>query len=68
MSKYEIGVGETFPLDEGQPRNDCRGHHGRHHHHHDDDHHHRHHHAHMAALAMLFALKAYRRHMRPEQD
>ena len=74
MSKYDIGVGEAFELDESQPQHDCGGHRGRHHRHHhdhDDDHHHGHgrharghHHMHMAALAMLFALKAYRRHMR----
>jgi len=86
MSKYDIGVGEAFELDEGQPQDDCGAHHGRHHRHHHhsghhdqhphdhDDHHHgrhrhgHHHHAHLAALAMLFALKAYRRSMRPHAD
>ena len=79
MSKFDIGVGEAFPLDESQAGDeDCR-HHGRHHrHHHDHEHHHRHdheghhhgrhhhghhHHAHMAALAMFFA-RAYRGRMR----
>ena len=71
MSKYDIDVGEAFPLDESQSDDGCRDRHGRdhcHRHDHDDHHHgrhrHGHHHAHMAALAMLFALKAYRHHMR----
>lgn len=68
MSKYDIGVGEAFELDESQPGDDRRGRHGHrhchHHHDHEDHHHHGHHHIHMAALAMLFALKAHRRHMR----
>ena len=81
MSKYDIGVGEAFPLDESQPQDDCSGHRGRHHHHHHrghhdydhDDHHHGrhargHHHMHMAALAMLFALKAYRHRSRPAAE
>ena len=76
MSKFDIGVGEDFPLDEGQPQDDCGGHRGRHHRHHHHEHHHdheghhhgrhhhgHHHHAHMAALAMLFA-RAYRGRMR----
>ncbi len=54
MSKYDIGVGEDFPLDENQPQEDrserCR----RHHHHHG---HHRH--AHLAAVTLLFALAAH---------
>jgi hypothetical protein len=54
MSKYDIGVGEAFPLDESQPKEDrserCR----RHHHHHG---HHRH--AHLAAVTLLFALAAH---------
>ena len=67
MSKYDIGVGEDFPLedrplDETRGQEDRGGRHGRrhHHHHHHDDHHR----FHMAALAMLFALKAYRHRMR----
>ena len=69
MSKYDIGVGEAFPLDESQPRNDACGHHGRHHchdHDHQDDHHHgRHHHAHMV---VLFALKAHRHRTCPPAE
>jgi len=72
MSKYDIGVGEDFPLEDrplDEPQQDCGDRHGRwrhhnpHHRHHDHSHDH-HHRFHMAALAMLFALKAYRRHMR----
>jgi hypothetical protein len=74
MSKFDIGVGEAFPLDESQAGDDPCGHHGRHHrhhHHHDheghrhgrDHHGHHHHHANMAALAALFA-RAYRGRVR----
>lgn len=71
MSKYDICVGDEFPLNEGQQddrggpqgRHHCRhrhGHHHAHHHHvHDDDRSDR-----VTAMAMLFALKAWRRHMR----
>ena len=59
MSKYDIGVGEEFPLDEGQPQEDrsegCR----RHHHHHGHHHHGHHRHAHLAAVTLLFALAAH---------
>ena len=69
MSKYDIGVGDEFPLDESNQQDDCGGRHGRHHRHH---HHHAHHHHdhgedqrdHMAVMAMLFALKAWRHRMR----
>ena len=75
MSKYDIGVGDDFPLedgplDENNEQEGCRGRHGRHHrHHHHHGHHHSHHHAHhhrdrMAVMAMLFALKAWRHRMR----
>ena len=64
MSKYDIGVGEAFELDEGQPQDDCGARHGRHHRHD----HHGHHHAHLTALAMLFALKAYRQHRRSHAE
>ena len=63
MSKFNIGVGEDFPLDEGREK-DRGGHRGRRHcrhhrhRHHDQDDHLR---DHLAAMAMLFALKAYRR-------
>ena len=57
MSKYDIGVGEAFPLDESQPQDDrgrrCGRHHGDHHTHH------RHIHAHLAAVTLLFALAAH---------
>ena len=47
MSKYDIGVGEAFELDESQASDDCRGRHGRRHrHHHDHDHDHDHPHDH----------------------
>jgi hypothetical protein len=79
MSKFDIGVGEDFPLDESSREGECAGRHerrhrhfhGHHHHHHDHDEHEHdhghpfdHHRFHMAALAALFALKAYRRRMR----
>ena len=52
MSKYDIGVGDDFPLEDGRlnesdQQDGCGGHHGRHHrHHHHRGHHHGHHHAH----------------------
>ena len=78
MSKYDIGVGEAFELDESQAQDDTPCHHGRrhrhhhrHHHHHDHGHHdhdfHREHfRAHMAALAVMFRL--HRRSMRAPFD
>ncbi len=48
MSKFGIGVGEDFPLDEGREDNSRHGHRGRfRHHHHRHGHMHRHGHPHM---------------------
>ncbi len=77
MSKFDIGVGEDFPLNDGpangdrEPRDwrdlfraqrrawrEMRHAHHHHHHHHDED---DDGHARMAAMALFFALKAYRR-------
>ena len=57
MSKYDIGVGEAFPLDEGQSQDAPRERCGRHHRHHHGHHHHTH--AHLAAMTLLFALAAH---------
>ncbi len=65
MSKVDIGVGEEFPLhesqDEGRREDGCEGRRGWHRHgrgyDRGGDHHH---HVHLAALAMLLALKAFR--------
>jgi hypothetical protein len=60
MSKFDVGVGEAFPLDHAQ-RKERSVRCGRHTHNHDCT---DHHHPDKAAVAMLFALKAYRRRMR----
>jgi hypothetical protein len=51
MSKYDIGVGKAFPLEESQPPDNDIERCGRRHHHHG-----RRHHAHPAAVTLLFAL------------
>ena len=56
MSKYDIGVGEDFPLDESQKQDGRDERCGRHHHHHRHGHHR---HAHLAAVTLLFALAAH---------
>jgi hypothetical protein len=61
MSKFNIGVGEAFPLEDDKVRERSFG--CRHHpHRQDQEFDHRHHHP--AAVAMMFAMKAYRRRMR----
>jgi hypothetical protein len=64
MSKFDIGVGEAFPLDESQQQERCRHRH-RHPHSHDFT---GHHHRDRAAMALLFALKAFRRHVRASTE
>jgi hypothetical protein len=56
MSKLDIGVGDEFPLDEGNPER--RGRHGRHghFHHHQGHDHHGHHHRHPHGLGRFAAL------------
>jgi hypothetical protein len=62
MSKYDIGVGEAFPLDESQPQDErgkCCGRHSREHHGHHRHTHYRHSGAHLAAVTLLFTLAAH---------
>lgn len=74
MHKFELGIGQDFPLDEASPEEGCgrryRRHHHYHHHHGDARYHHNgghgdgHHLDRMTMLSLLFALKDYRRRMR----